>query len=158
MNPKQGEYVIVYLRNGLRLEGNIVEWTDGKSVLKSTAETATIIIQKTIEDVLFVKITNFRSDYEELKEKPIKEEDDIKRLAELKNELNDMDRADLRERMSSHRADGMREVSYGLPWSNVKIPGAIKRPGEETPRADTKLGSELQGLFPEKRKGNRTSS
>ncbi len=107
---------------------------------------------------MFFKITDCRTDYEELKEKPVKQEDDIKRLAELKNEINEMDRADLREKMSSHQPDGMREVSYGLPWSNIKIQGSVKRSGEKAPRTDFELGSELQNLFPEKRKGNRTSS
>jgi|ERR1700722_11209906 len=158
MNPKQGEHVIICLRNGVQLEGDVISWSDGKSALKSSQGTATIVLQKTLDDVLFFKITNFRDDYEELKEKPVKEEDDIKQLAELKSQINEMDRADLREKMSSHQADGMREVSYELPWSNIKIPGTVKRPGEKTTGTDSELGSELQNLFSEKRKGNRTSS
>jgi len=150
MNPEAGQYVVVFFRNGPRVEGIVVSWSDHKSVIKSETGTSTIVIQKTLEDVLFIKIGNAKTEYEKLRDKPNKEEDDIKAIAALKNELNDLERAETRERLTSHKADGMRETNYGLPLSNITIKGTVERSRAEAPRESSKFGSGLQDLFAKK--------
>lgn len=151
MIPQQGNIIAVFFRNGVQLEGEVLEWSDEKSVLKSPTGASIIVIQKTLDDVMFYKFSNAKTDYEKLKDKPRKGEDDIKAIAELKNELNDLERAEAREKMTNHTADGMRKVSYGLPFSNIAIEGAIKRPGEKAPRKSPVIGTELQNVFSKKR-------
>ena len=125
MIPQPGNIVVLFFRSGVQLEGEVVSWTDQKSVLKSPTGASTIVIQKTLDDVMFYKFSNAKSDYEKLRDKPNKEEDDIKAIAALKNELNDMERAEARERLTSHKADGMRETNYGLSLSNITIKGTV---------------------------------
>jgi hypothetical protein len=148
--PQPGHIITIFFRNGVQLEGEVVFWSDQKSILKSPTGIATIVIQKTLDDIMFYKFSDVKNDYENLIEKPIKEEDDIKRLAELKGELNNLERAEIRERMRSHIPDAMRKVSYGLSNCNIKIEGAVKRPGEEITRTSSNIGTELQGMFSKK--------
>src|ERR1700722_84519 len=150
MTPDNGQNIVLYLRNGVQLEGVVVSWTDDKSVLQSPQGTSLIVIQKTLDDVMFFKITDARKDFQKLIEKPEKQEDDIKKIAELKNEINELDRVELRDKLSSHSADGMREIQYGLPGTNIKIKGAIKRPGDKIAGTNSTFGAELQDLFPKK--------
>lgn len=150
MIPKTGEIVVVFFRNGVQLDGEVISWSDGKSVLKSPTGASTIVIQKTLDDIMFYKFSNAKSDYEKLRDKPHKEEDDIKAIAALKNELNDLGRAEARERLTSHTADGMKETNYGLPGSNITIKGTVERSRTEAPREGPKFGSGLQDLFNKK--------
>lgn len=147
MNPQPGQYVIIYFRNGIQLDGIVVDWSDQKSSIMSASGTSKIVIHKTLDDILFYKITDVKSEYNKLKEKPLKQEDDIKSLAELKIELNQLERTEINNKLKDHKADGMREVSYGLPFSNIKIQGSIERPGKKTSRPDNEFGAELQDLF-----------
>lgn len=148
--PHPGNVIVVFFRNGVQLEGEVISWSDDRSVLKSPTGASTIIIQKTLDDVMFYKFSNAKTEYEKLRDKPHKEEDDIKAIAALKNELNDLERAEARERLTSHKADGMRETNYGLPLSNITIKGSIQRPRAETPGESPGLSSGLQGLFSKK--------
>lgn len=150
MIPQPGNIIVVFFRNGVQLEGEVLEWTDEKSVLKSPAGASIIVIQKTLDDVMFYKFSNAKNDYEKLREKPRKEEDDIKTMARLKNDLNELERAELREKLTNHTADGIREIKYGLPNINSKIPGLIKHTREKAPRENTIISPELQNLFSKK--------
>src|SRR5277367_3158409 len=125
MIPQPGNIVVLFFRSGVQLEGEVVSWTDQKSVLKSPTGASMIVIQKTLDDIMFYKFSNAKEEYEKLRTKPNKEEDDIKTIAALKNELNDMERAEARERLSSHKVDGMRETTYGLSNSNFKVKGSV---------------------------------
>lgn len=147
MIPQPGNIVVVFFRNGVQLEGEVISWSEDMSVLKSPTGAATIVIQKTLDDIMFYKFSNAKTEYEKLKEKPRKEEDDIKAIAQLKNELNDLERAEVKEKLSNHTADGMRETNYGLPIINTKIKSPIERAGEKAPRKDSGIGTGLQGLF-----------
>lgn len=150
MIPKKGQQIVIYLRSGIQLSGIVEFWGDGKSSIKSQEGTSTTVLQKTIEDVLFYKILNLKKDYETLAEKPIKEKDDIKKIAELKNEMNALDRLDLRDKMSSHEPGGMREIQYGIPGINATFAGSLERTGEKTSRSNPEFSSELQNLFNQK--------
>jgi hypothetical protein len=150
MNPIPGQLIFIFFRTGVQIEGEVVSWSDNKSVIKSASGMSTIVIQKTLEDVMFYKFSSAKTDYEKLKEKPIKEDDDIKALAELKNELNDLERAEIKEKLTTHNADGIKKVSYGLPFVNSKIESPIECPREKTSRKSSVFSTELQGLFSKK--------
>lgn len=150
MIPQPGNIIVVFFRNGVQLEGEVISWSDERSVLKSPTGASMIVIQKTLDDIMFYKFSNAKEEYEKLRTKPDKEEDDIKTIAALKNELNDMERAEARERMTSHKADGMRETNYGLPGSNFKVKGSVECPRTEAPREGSNISSGLQGLFKQK--------
>lgn len=150
MIPEPGNLIVVFFRNGVQLEGEVIEWSDDRSVLKSPTGASTIVIQKTLDDVMFYKFSNAKVDYEKLREKPHKEEDDIRAMAQLKSELNELERAELREKLTSHTASGTRETHYGLPNINSKIPSPVKHTGEKTPRENTDIGPGLQNLFSKK--------
>lgn len=150
MIPQPGNIVVLFFRNGVQLEGEVISWTDDKSVLKSPTGVSTIVVQKTLDDVMFYKFSNAKTDYEKLRTKPHKEEDDIKRIAALKSELNELERAEAREKLTSHTADGMKETQYGLPLSNISIKGTVERPGTQIARKGFGFGTDLQDLFNKK--------
>lgn len=150
MIPQPGNIIVLFFRNGVQLEGEVLEWSDERTILKSPTGTTTIVVQKTLDDVMFYKFSNAKTEYEKLKEKPKKDQDDIKAIAELKNELNDLERAEIKDKLSSHTADGIREVHYGLSGVNFKVKGSIECPREEAPGKSSGIGAGLQGLFVKK--------
>ena len=145
MIPQPGNIIVVFFRNGVQLEGEVVSWSNEKSVLKSPTGAATIVIQKTLDDIMFYKLSNAKIEYEKLKEKPRKEEDDIKAMASLKVELNELEKAETREKLNAH---GIGEVkyNYGLP-TNFKIKSPEQYPRKEAPPKDIGFGEELQSMF-----------
>jgi hypothetical protein len=149
MIPQPNQQVIIFFRTGIRIEGIVVSWSDQKSVLK-TSDATVIVIQKTLDDVMFYKITNAKSVYDVAINKPIKTVEDIKSIANLKIELNELEREEIKEKLTTHVADGMKAVEYGIPGSNIKISGALQRPRKETSRENTGIGSGLQDLFSKK--------
>lgn len=153
MIPQPQQHIIIFLRNGITLEGDVVSWSDGKSAIISNQGTTTTVIQKTLEDVLFYKLTNYKQEYEEIKEKPIKNEEDIKKLAELKNEMNEMEKAELREKLSSHQPSGAGPTNYELP-SIFKSRSSFNNPRKESSGTNPGLDTELQNLFSKERKNH----
>lgn len=148
MIPQTNQHIIVFFRTGIRIEGKVLSWSDQKSVIKSSDAT-TIVIQKTLEDVMFFKITNTKTTYETLSGKTEKTNEDIRALADLKIELNELEREEISEKLNTHTADGIRVVNYELP-KYIPIKSTIQCPAEKTTREDIGLGSELQNLFSKK--------
>jgi hypothetical protein len=151
MTPVIGQTVAVLFRNGYKVDGIVISWSDNKSVLKSLTGSSTIVIQKTSEDVMLLKISEAKEIFEEIKDKPIKQETDIKKLADLKIELNELEREEIKEKLSEHKPSGLREVVYGIPGSSIKINGAIKHPREEVARPNSGIDTGLQDLFSKRR-------
>lgn len=148
--PMQGSMVIAFLRNGVQVEGEVLQWTERKSVLKSLTGASIIVIQKTSDDVIFYKISNAKNEFERVKNKPHKNEEDIKQLAQLKNDLNDLERAEIRERLNTHTPSGIVGNRYGtLPNIPIKVP--VEHPSEKAPREDPGISAELQNMFSKKR-------
>ncbi len=121
MDPEKGTFVSVYFKNGILEQGIVESWSDNKSVLKSVSGNSLIIIQKTLEDVMLVKI--------EIKSKPIEFDDEIKleepepnqnlrvmKLAELRRQKIIEDRRLAREQLTTFKAsDNTGETAYGIP-------------------------------------------
>lgn len=150
MIPQPGNIIVAFFRNGVQLEGEVVSWSEQVSVLKSPTGVSTIVIQKTLDDVMFYRFSNAKTEYEKLKTKPNKEEVDIKNMAALKSELNELERSEAREKLSNHQADGMKETIYELPYSNIKIKGSVEHSRKEVPGEGIKFGAGLQNMFRKK--------
>ena len=150
MIPSTGQTVVVIFRTGIQIEGEVVSWTDDKSVIKSPSGSTTIVIQKTLDDILFYKISSPKTEYEKLKNKPQKDEADIKTIAALKNELNEIELAEIKDKLITHTADNIKQVSYELPKFNSQIKSTVKYTGKEIAREGSDFSSELQSLFGKK--------
>jgi uncharacterized protein YdhG (YjbR/CyaY superfamily) len=70
-------------------------------------------------------------------------------LADLKIELNELEKEEIREKLKPHEPNAVRQVSYELP-RNIKVKSALNHTTEEATRADIGFGSELQDLFSKK--------
>jgi hypothetical protein len=128
MIPQPNDTVIICFKNSnIQLEGIVVSWTENESVLKTLSGKSTIVINKTLENVLFYKIIEAKSQYSSLKDKPIKTEDDIKSLADYKIELNDLERAEIREKLTSHSIGEARPISYGSPFIKNGLEDIFKK-------------------------------
>ena len=56
MEPKQGERVKLFFRNGLVEEGIVDLWTQQRAVLRSFASENVLVIQNTEQDIIAIKI------------------------------------------------------------------------------------------------------
>ena len=119
MIPPINSQITVFFRSGIQVSGQVISWSDGKSSIKSLTRNKIIVIQKTIEDVLFFEFsdTNIHEEYIEVAEKTVKTDNDIKTLADLKNELNNLERQEIQEKLTSHEPSGNAPVSYGSSLS-----------------------------------------
>lgn len=126
MKPQQGDFVVVFLRIGIPVEGEVIDWSDEVSTLKSSAGSSTIVIQHTIDDVVFYKISHAKKEFEKVKESLTKEDDEqsrmikLKRLSELKVELNSIERSELKDKLSKPTTSYALSSSYNLPSSLLK--------------------------------------
>jgi hypothetical protein len=151
MNPQINQHVVIFFRTGIRIEGDVLVWSDQKSVIK-TLDGITVI-QKTLDDVMFYKIGDTKKIYKSIVEKPLSDID-LQSLANLKIELNELEREEIKEKLTTHVADGTKETFYGIPGSSIKIKGTVQRPGEKASGKNIGIGSELQDLFSKKHSGD----
>lgn len=149
MTPQPGNIITLFFRNNVQLEGEVAEWSDTIAILKSPTGASTIVVQNTKADLLFYKVSNVKTEYEQAKNKPIKTED-ISKIAALKNELNDIERTELKEKLNTHLPNGMRTTNYGLPFPNNTIKSTIEHPREKVTRESFGIGAGLQNLFQKK--------
>jgi len=115
MNPEIGQHVIVVFKNGHQVFGEVVAWGE-KAVLKHS-EVTTIVIPDVSSEVLYYKIRNADA-YEKIKDKPVKTNDDIKALAELKAELNSLEKEEIVSKLSTHEISEVKQVQYKTPMIN----------------------------------------
>lgn len=150
MIPECGQTISVVFRNGIQIDGEVVSWSDNKSVLKSLTGSSTLVINKTLDDILYYKFADARTKFQELKDKPNKTQDDIKDLGSLKIELNELERLEIKEKLNSHTNNNAKEVSYGLPTSLFKIKSTGEHSRTEAARKIVSLDKSLQDLFARK--------
>lgn len=162
MKPEQGQLIQIRFNNGVFFDAIVEEWSDQKSIVKLPDTDDMVIIQKTLQDVLLVKIfankntpvekqrykSETNEEFEMLKSQP-KNDHSLARMAELKDELNKIEREEVFQKTMSHTSSGLREVSYGIP-RNIKISSAAQYSDEKTTSANTQLNSELSKLFGKK--------
>jgi hypothetical protein len=161
--PKIGQFVQVRFHNGIFFDATVKEWSDGKSILILSDQNE-VIIHNTLQNVLLVKIIKTKNVSEETKSEPIKEKlvdelekekkqhnavrSDIK-MAELKDELNRLEREEQLQNIKTFKPDGFREVNYGIP-RHISIGSASQHTDQKTTSTDSSLNSELQNLFNQK--------
>lgn len=159
MTPLRGQKVQVRFNNGIFFDAVVENWSDQKSILMLPDSGETVVIQKTLQDVMLVKILNspkpskveieepneIHEEFETLKEQP-KNENNLKRMSELKDALNKLEREEVLKKATSFTASGVRQVTYGIP-RNISISSTTQHTTEEIATTDSDINSELQNLF-----------
>lgn len=171
MNPEQGQLVQVRFNNGTFFDAIVESWSDQKSVVKMVDSEDLIIIQKTLQDVLAVKIVvvkkpaepieeslesdtptmsanEVNDEFSYLRDEPITPYN-LKRMAELKDEMNKLDREAAFKKLRTFEATGVRSVQYGIP-RNIQVGSTTQHTEQEATSADSGFYSEVQGLFNKK--------
>lgn len=159
MTPSKGQKVQVRFNNGVFFDAIVEQWSDQKSILILPDSGETVVIQKTLQDVMLVKILNspkaskveieepneIHGEFEALKEQP-KNENNLKRMSELKDALNKLEREEVLKQATSFKASGVRQVTYGIP-RNISVSSTTQHTEEETGSKSSDINSELQNLF-----------
>lgn len=155
MNINKGEMVQVRFNNGLFFDAIVEKWTDQKSILYLLDTKDKIVIQKTLQDVLFVKIiaqankpenklerkTNLQDEFDFLKTQP-KTDNNLDDLSKLRDELNKIEREEILKQATSFRTSGRRETTYAFP-RHIKIGSPPEHSSQETPTEDPGTDPEL---------------
>ena len=58
MTPKEGDYIKIFLNGGVQAEGYVVCWSDNTSILSSNNSSDFLVINKTSDNVMMIKISN----------------------------------------------------------------------------------------------------
>lgn len=163
MKPEPGQFIQVRFNNGVFFDAVVEEWSDQKSILTLTDNSNdTVVIQKTLQDVLLVKIfanknipaskqqyiTEIEEEFQTLKAQP-KNDNTLTKMAELKDELNKIEREEILKTTKSHIPSGLKEVTYGIP-RNIQISSAAQHTSEKIASTNSQLNSELSKLFNKK--------
>lgn len=177
MDPLIGQSVKILFNNGTAVEGTVVQWSDDKSVIKSINKESLFVIQKTKQDVLAVIIRlndkkvekesiqhsidmkksasvdkkELEKQYEDIKNN---QNDDlrIKKLVELKSELNQLEKEEFFNRFRGHEMTQIGSVgNYVLPNISKK-PRIVERSSEENQRKNVRNHSKLSKMFARKNK------
>ncbi len=163
MKPQPGQLIQVRFNNGVFFDAIVEEWSDKKSVLTlADNSNDTVVIQKTLQDVLLVKIfaakntpavkqqyqSEVDEEFETLKEQP-KNAETLTRMSELKDELNKIEREEVFNKTRSFEPSGSREITYGIP-NSIQVSGTAQHISEKVASTNSQLNSELSKLFAKK--------
>ena len=128
--PNYGQQVKVFLKNDLCIDGVVKEWNKDNVILEKNNKM--LIIYHPTETILMVEIELIKSPpkeaptrqiqkvkleekFKEVKEQPPSNLKN-KNLAQLKNLLNEEERKELAEKLSTHTiTNEVKPVDYGLP-------------------------------------------
>lgn len=75
--------------------------------------------------------------------------DRLKRMSELKDEMNKLEREDAFKKLRTFESTGVRSVQYGIP-RNLQVCSATQYTKQEAAPTDSTFYSEMQGLFSKK--------
>ena len=125
MLVKKDDRVKVVLRNSIQVDGIVESWSEQESVLLLEDGSGKMIITKTSEDVMLIKIIStptieeLEEEKEELAERfdetYLEPSDDglrLKKLADLRKELDQQDKKIISEKLKSHSITEVRPVRY----------------------------------------------
>lgn len=126
MIPSPNSHITIVFKVGAQVSGTVIEWLETKAILRSTTGNQTIVIQDTAE-ILFYKYSdpNIKTEFEAIAEKPVKLKADIETLADLKTQLNEIEKEQIQEKLRSHEPSGNPQVNYGSSLSMLF--GGIKK-------------------------------
>ncbi len=176
MNPTQGQLIQIRFNSGIFFDAIVETWSDQKSVLRLPETNEVVIIQRTLQDVLLVKILQpaaptmpiqqehepgeepqavpiyhshetreLQDEFDWLADEPTTHHT-LKRMSELKDELNKIDRAEMLGKMNNFKPNARKAVNYGNPGS-LQVSGIAQRTEQKAPSPSSGFGAELQGLF-----------
>lgn len=134
-----GKKVKIFLKNGLSAEGIVVEWSDGKSILKSLNSDNILIINNCHENII---MTNVFSSIASVCSEPIDEDrvqereyvekqsiNDFQELSENKDKFEDLllsRKQNIINDLKRHMHAVPNQVNYGYPgfskWSSRNDP------------------------------------
>lgn len=132
MIPEKGQYIKCIFRNNAIIEGIVESWSDQRSVLKTSDEENLLIIQRTADDVMIVKIvlesqkvkpiknkiiakSNLEKEFSEVYEQPSDNDLRTKRLAELKIMMAEQEKKIITEKLKDHHCSGIKSINYQYP-------------------------------------------
>jgi hypothetical protein len=147
MKPSPGNHITIVFKNSIKLDGEVIEWNDTNSILKTLEGINTIIVPDHSE-ILFYKFNSAVKDFETIKSIPHKTEKDLMTLAELRKEKMLIDREQIGEKLSSHTLNSGSAVNYGIP--NITFKSPEQHTEQEIPREDNNFTGELSDLFSKK--------
>jgi hypothetical protein len=129
MEPVQGQIVDIFFRNGQRMTGEVIEWSEKESVLKSLSSDQVAIIKNVEADVQMVVISNPKPSIKQREQvisemeeefETIKEQEPINhnqlrlmKLAELKEAMNKQQKEIIGQRLRSYNIGEVKPVQYG---------------------------------------------
>lgn len=144
MNPIKDQIISVIFPGGIQVDGKVVSWTDEKAIILSLSGASTFIINSPLKNVLFIKISNAKENYATITTSAVRPEN-IKEVAELKIELNKLEKEEIREKLNSHIPGEPRQISYDIP--NITIKHSQQYSREEIPRQSSQFNQSLSNLF-----------
>lgn len=124
MTPRKQQHVQCLLRAGGSIEGFVEEWSEGESILKSLDGKSIIIILKTADDIMLVRVFLPEKTLPEIKSALKEKLDEVLQSGE---ETNEADLQQLREmavqqekkiiveKIKEHHSSGVKRVKYGFP-------------------------------------------
>jgi len=168
MTPQPNQSIQVRFNNGVFFDAIVESWSDQKSVLRLPDTDEIVIIQKTLQDVLLVKIIaqntsekqstssnksipenpqEIYNEFEQRREQS-KTPDNLKRMAELKDEMNRLEREEIAKKIKAQEIAERREIKYGIPRT-IKITSTAQHSPEEIRYSDFEFDQELSRMFGE---------
>ena len=150
--PQVNDFVVLYFRTGQQVSGNVVYWSDNTSEIEAESKSNKIIVNNTLQDILFYKIFKSKKDSKKYIESAHRSDEDFKKLAELKIESNEIEKQEIKEKIFEINKNEVRQISYGLPISALKKPSTKNNTSQEIGRTGLNINRELQNLFSKKEK------
>lgn len=159
---KEGDFIFIKFVNGLYLNVIVESWSNEEAIVLYPEDKSKIILYNIKKNVLFIKILN-KENIPENKEKKyskLKEEFSnlanqtktntvLGSLAELKDEMNKIEREEFIRKAHSHIPSGVRNVEYGTPRV-IPVARIKEHPSQETSSQDSRVNKSLQQLFKKK--------
>ncbi len=145
--PQRDQHASIFFEGGVIVEGTVIEWSNDQIILKSQFNSAlTVLTPKAIAAIFYFKlgqkdlakpsieIESREAQRTETITKPVKTEEDLRTLAELKQEANMLERNRIAEQLVSHTpAPGapIKKMTYADPISLLKSQPAKQYPAAQ---------------------------
>lgn len=133
MIPQPGQYVKIIFNNATQAEGFVENWSDDETVLKAEDGKSYLVISKTSDHVMAVKIMidydlpqrtttkleELAEKFEEVKNLPSSDELRLKKLGQLRIMMADQEKKMFANKMAEHKpsSDNAAGVKYGNPFT-----------------------------------------
>ncbi len=168
MTPQENDYVEVRFTDGTAIRGFVASWSDSKSVIKAENNESFILINRTLKTVLAVRI--FVEHPEQIKQRKAIEEkqkfikyndlleeektqdynkERMQSLLKLKAELNEMEKQNIKDDLTSQKSLENYPVQYDYPNLN-KIAIPVKHSSAKSTGQTNRFDKELSNLFRKK--------